>query len=303
MLSIAVVILTHNEAHHIERALLSIKPLVREVFIIDSGSTDGTVQIAEAMGATVMPNKWVNYAVQFQYGLDHAPMTSDWVMRLDADEILEPDLVANLLKTIPTLPDDVTGINIDRKHIFMGRFIKHGGRYPLTLLRFWRKGCARIENRWMDEHIVLTHGRTITVAGGFSDINLGDLTFFTDKHNKYATREAVDVLNQKYDFFPRDLSLSENEDAQAKRKRQIKEGIYNKMPFGMGPTLYFIYRYVFQLGFLDGVEGAIYHFLQGYWYRFLVDAKILELERALKGCRDKAEMIEVLERDTKLKLR
>jgi glycosyltransferase involved in cell wall biosynthesis len=303
MLSIAVVILTHNEAHHIERALQSVKPLAREVFIIDSGSTDGTVQLAQALGAHVMHNPWVNYAVQFQYGLDNAPITSDWVMRLDADEILEPDLVDNLLKIVPTLPDEVTGINFDRKHIFMGRFIRHGGRYPLTLLRLWRKGCARIENRWMDEHIVLTHGRTITVPGGFSDVNLGDLTFFTDKHNKYATREAVDVLNQKYDLFPRDLSLSENEDAQAKRKRQIKEGIYNKLPFGLGPSLYFVYRYIFQLGFLDGVEGAIYHFLQGYWYRFLVEAKIVELERAIKGRSDKIEMIEALERSTKLKLR
>lgn len=303
MSSIAAVILTFNEAHHIERALLSIKPLVKEVFVIDSGSTDGTVQLAEALGATVMYNKWVNHAAQFQYGLDNAPITSEWIMRLDADEIFEPDLVANLTRIIPTLPAETKGINLDRKHIFMGRFIKHGGRYPVTLLRLWRRGCAQIENRWMDEHIVLIEGKAITVPGGFSDINLGDLTYFTDKHNKYATLEAVEVLNQKYDLFPRGVSVHENGDAQAKRKRQIKEGIYNKMPFGLGPTLYFIYRYVFQLGFLDGAEGAIYHFLQGYWYRFLVDAKILELERALKGCRDRAQMIEVLERNTRLKLK
>lgn len=303
MSSIAAVILTFNEAHHIERALLSIKPLVSEIFVIDSGSSDGTVQLAESLGATVMYNKWVNHAVQFQYGLDNAPITSEWIMRLDADEILEPDLIANLKRVMPTLSPEVKGINFHRKHIFMGRFIKHGGRYPVTLLRLWRKGCAQIENRWMDEHIVLTEGKAITVDGGFSDINLGDLTYFTDKHNKYATLEAVEVLNQKYDLFTRGLSVHENGDAQAKRKRQIKEGIYNKLPFGLGPTLYFLYRYFVQLGFLDGVEGAIYHFLQGYWYRFLVDAKTVELEHAVKGHRDKAEIIDVLERNTNLKLK
>ncbi|MFT3997296.1 MAG: glycosyltransferase family 2 protein [Asticcacaulis sp.] len=302
MSDIAVIILTHNEAHHIARALESLRPVAKEVFVIDSGSTDGTAEIAREMGAVVLTNPWVNYAAQFQWGLDNAPVTADWIMRWDADEVMEPELAQNLLKVMPGLEPDVTGLKMHRRHIFMGRFIRHGGRYPLTLLRIWRKGVGRIENRWMDEHIVLSHGRTLVVEGDFSDINLGDLGFFTDKHNKYATREAVDVLNQRYDLFGRDEAFEDQETDQAKRKRGLKENFYNRLPFGVGPIGYFLYRYIFQLGFLDGKEGAIYHGLQGLWYRFLVDAKVLEFDRVLKPLPTREARLETLKALTGLKL-
>jgi glycosyltransferase involved in cell wall biosynthesis len=278
--SLAVIILSYNEELHLERGLASVSPIASEVFVIDSYSNDRTVEIARAQGAHVLHNPWTNYAQQFQWALDNAPITADWVMRLDADEIIEPDLAAEIAAKLETLPPDVTGVNLKRKHIFMGRWIRHGGRYPLVLLRIWRRGKGRIEQRWMDEHMLLTEGRAVTFEGGFSDANLNDLGFFTDKHNKYATREAVDVLNQRHGLFGRDEDLG-GASAQAARKRGAKEGFYNKLPFAVGPLAYFLYRYIFQLGFLDGKEGAIYHGLQGLWYRFLVDAKVLEFEREL----------------------
>lgn len=282
MTSLAVVILTHNEAIHLERALRAIAGIASEVFVIDSGSTDRTVEIAEAHGAVVLHNRWTNYAQQFQWGLDHAPIAADWVMRLDADEVIEPDLAAAIARQLPNLPSDVTGVNLKRKHVFMGRWIRHGGRYPLVLLRIWRRGAARIEQRWMDEHMLLTEGRAVTFEGGFSDVNINDLAFFTEKHNKYATREAVDVINQRRGLFARDQALAaENTSAKASATRFLKERIYNRLPFELSATGYFLLRYIFQLGFLDGREGAMYHFLQGFWYRFLVGAKVVELERAL----------------------
>lgn len=280
---IAVLILTHNEERHIARALESVASIASEVFLVDANSTDRTIAIAESMGARVLKNPWTNYAQQFQWGLDNAPITADWIMRLDADEVIEPDLVETIRQNLPTLPDGVVGVNLKRKHIFMGRWIRHGGRYPLTLLRLWRRGKARIEQRWMDEHMLLTEGAAVTFEGGFSDINLNDLGFFTDKHNKYATREAVDILNQRYGLFPRDSADSVSASAQAAQKRGVKEGLYNRLPFGVGPTLYFLYRYVIQLGFLDGREGAIYHGLQGFWYRYLVDAKVEEFRREIES--------------------
>ena len=130
--------------------------------------------------------------------------------------------------------------------------------------------------------MLLTEGRAITFEGGFADHNLNDLTFFTDKHNKYATREAVDVLNQRYHLFQRDEPLSaEGSSKAAAGKRLIKERLYNYLPFWLGPLGYFLYRYFIQLGFLDGHPGLIYHFLQGFWYRFLVGAKVYELDAAL----------------------
>lgn len=282
MTSLAVVILTYNEELHLARALASVAPVAEEVFVIDSYSTDRTLEIAHADGATVLQHPFVNQAQQFQWGLDNAPITADWVMRLDADEVVEPDLAAEIAARLAGLPPEVTGVNLKRKHVFMGRWIRHGGRYPLVLLRIWRRGKARIEQRWMDEHMLLTEGRAVTFDGGFSDVNLNDLGFFTDKHNKYATREAVDVINQRRGLFPRDQGLAaQNSSAKASLTRLLKERLYNRLPFELSAALYFLLRYVVQLGFLDGREGAIYHFLQGFWYRFLVGAKVVELERAL----------------------
>jgi glycosyltransferase involved in cell wall biosynthesis len=299
MTNLAVVILTHNEERHIARALASISTVAAQVFVVDSGSNDRTVEIAERHGAVVLKNKFINYAKQFQWALDNAPISSDWVMRMDADEIIEPDLIAEIAGKLPTLPADVAGINLKRKHIFMDHWVRHGGRYPLVLLRIWRHGLGRIEDRWMDEHMVVWGGRTVTFDGGFADHNINDLTFFTDKHNKYATREAIDVLNQRLHLFPRDEALnSESASFQASFKRWAKERVYNRLPFTFSATLYFLWRYIFQLGFLDGRSGLIYHFLQGYWYRFLVGAKLMELERAIAHLTDKQEILEELSRLT-----
>lgn len=284
---LSVIILAFNEEMHLERALRSVTPIARQVFVIDSYSTDRTTEIASAYGATVLQNKFVNYARQFTWALENSPVCTKWVMRLDADEIVEGDLALEIQQELPRLAANVAGINLKRKHIFMDRWIRHGGRYPLLLLRIWRHGQGQIEDRWMDEHIVVSGGGTVTFRGGFSDHNLNDLTFFSDKHNKYATREAIDVLNQRYNLFATSEAIRPaNTSAQASLKRWLKERFYNRIPFQVSATLYFLFRYVAQLGFLDGHEGLIYHFLQGFWYRFLVGAKVLELDRAIAPLAD-----------------
>lgn len=303
MSDLSVIILTFNEELHIRRALQSVSAIAKEVVVVDSFSTDRTVALARAYGAIVLQNKFVNQAKQFQWGLDNAPLTATWVMRLDADEIIEPDLAAEISARLPSLPTDVAGVNLKRKHIFMDRWVRHGGRYPLMMLRIWRHGQGRIEDRWMDEHMVVWGGRTVTFNGGFSDHNLNDLTFFTDKHNKYATREAIEVLNQRLNLFARDEALNtESASFQASAKRFVKERIYNRMPFTVSALGYFLFRYIFQLGFLDGRSGLVYHFLQGYWYRFLVGAKIMELERAIAHLTDKQDIAAELSRLTGHKL-
>lgn len=298
------IILAFNEEMHLARALASIASIADEVFVIDSFSTDRTVEIAEGMGARVFQNPFVNQAKQFQWALDHIPISGDWILRLDADEVIEPDLAANIRRTLPGLPADTVGINLKRKHIFLGRWIRHGGRYPVTLLRLWRRGQGRVEDRWMDEHVVVWGGRTITLEGGFADHNLNDLTYFIDKHNKYATREAVEVLNQRHRFLKHDIGLTaDSASKQAAGKRFVKEKIYNRIPAPLAALLYFLYRYVAQLGFLDGREGLAYHFLQGFWYRFLVGAKVTELEHAVAPVADDpVRLCSELQRLTGLKL-
>ncbi len=303
MIDIAVIILTYNEERHIARALDHVASFARQVVVVDSYSTDRTVEMSRAHGATVLQNTFVNQAKQFQWALDNAPISATWVMRLDADEIIEADLAAEIVAKLPKLGPDIVGVNLKRKHIFLGRWIRHGGRYPLILLRIWRRGQGRVEDRWMDEHIVVWGGRTVTFDGGFADCNLNDLTYFTEKHNKYATREAIDALNRELRFAPIDDDMAvKNNSLQASVKRFIKERIYNRIPFQITVPAYFSYRFIFQLGFLDGIEGLIYHGLQGFWYRFLVGAKVLELRRAIAHLDSPVEIRAELKRLTKLDL-
>lgn len=302
--SLAVVILTFNEARHITRALKSIEPIASQVFVVDCGSTDETIELARSAGAETLYHPWTSHARQFQWGIDSAPIVSDWVMRLDADEIIEPKLAAEISARLASLPANVTGVNLKRKHIFMGRWIKHGGRYPVTLLRIWRRGKARAEQRWMDEHMLLTEGTAVTFDCPFSDHNLNDLTHFTGKHNGYATLEAIEVLNRKYGLFSsrgEELS-SRSTSAPAAAKRWLKENMYNKLPYWLAASGYFFYRYIIQLGFLDGQAGLIYHSLQGGWYRFLVGAKVVEYDRVLAGLGDRQSRLEALSRMTGHKL-
>ncbi len=301
--SIAVVILTFNEALHLPRALKHIAGFAEEIFVVDSYSTDGTVELAKAYGAQVLEHPFQNYAKQFQWALDNAPITADWVMRLDADEIVEADLAEEIKAKLPRLSPDVTGVNLNRKTIFQEKFIRHGGRYPLTLLRIWRRGKARIEDRWMDEHMHLSEGRTVTFHGGFADHNLQDLTFFIDKHNQYASREALDVLNQRHHLFDPQLALTSATTArQAKIKRFLKEAIYNRIPFELAALGYFLYRYIVQLGFVEGRQGLTYHVLQGFWYRFLVGAKLRELEAAVRKASTPEEIRSEVARLTRRRL-
>jgi hypothetical protein len=142
----------------------------------------------------------------------------------------------------------------------------------------------------MDEHMVVWGGRMVTFEGGIADHNLKDLTFFTNKHNMYATREAIEVINQRRHLFPRDTDSSDQgkSSVQTAMKLFVKERIYNRIPYLVSAPSYFLYRLVFRFGFLDGKEGILYHYLQALWYRLLVGAKVDELERALAGIEDPA---------------
>jgi glycosyltransferase involved in cell wall biosynthesis len=279
-MDITLVILTYNEENQIARCINNSKDISAEIFIIDSYSTDNTVKISESLGAKVFQHKWENnHAKQFNWGLQNLPIKTDWVLRLDADEYLTPELVSEINQKLPELSNDITGVILKRRVYFMNRWIKHGGYYPTYLLRLWRYGSGKYEERWMDEHVKLEHERTVTFDNDFVDDNLNNLTWWTNKHNNYATREAIDLLNIKYKFSSADGLNANLSEAQDKRKRWLKENLYTFIPLFLRPFLYFIYRYIFKLGFLDGIPGLIWHFLQGFWYRFLVDAKVYDIER------------------------
>lgn len=285
---LVVLILTHNEEKNIGKCLRSVLPLTRKIFIVDSGSTDRTIEIARGLGAEVETHPWATYADQFNWGLDHLPFAADWVMRLDADEELMPDLVDALQTFLATAPAEVSGVYVRRRVYFLDRWIRHGGYYPTWLLRVFRNGVGRCEQLWMDEHILVSHGHTIRMAHDIIDHNNKDLTFWTDKHNKYANREVLDILSKEAPDSTGQQLVPTIAESQAQSRRWVKNNVYGRAPLFWRAFFYFLYRYFVRLGFLDGKEGLIFHFLQGFWYRFLVDAKLYEHRRQQRMIADPA---------------
>ena len=278
--SIAAIILTKNEEKHITRCINSLKGICNEVFIIDSLSTDRTCEIAEELGAKVYKNPWKNYATQFNYGVYQCPIQSAWIWRIDADEFLEGNIGIAVKNILSNCPADVNGVYVRKRIDFMGKPLLHGGWYPSYHLKIFRKGHGDCENRWMDEHIRIFDGTTITIEEGNQvDANLNDLTWWTEKHNGYATREMVDMLMMEYGMDAKAQEVTPKffgTEEQRKRWLKIK---YIKTPLFIRPFINFFLRYILKRGFLDGKEGFLWHILQGFWYRMLVDAKIFEIKK------------------------
>lgn len=275
------VILTFNEELHLARCLASVAPLVDQVWVVDCHSRDGTLEIARQYGARVLQHAWINYAVQFNWALTQLDPDTQWVLRIDADEYLTPELAREIRARLPKLPATIDGVFLRRRMAFQGELIRHGGVFPSRVLRLFRFGRGQCENRWMDEHIKVP-GATVEFPGELIDDNLNSLTWWTDKHNNYACREAIDLLNLEFGFMPHDSIAKLSGGGRTAAKRWIKERVYRRLPGGLRALAYFLYRYFFRLGFLDGRVGADFHVLQAFWYRYLVDAKVREVRRHMQ---------------------
>lgn len=278
-LDLAVIILTKNEEIHLQRALDNVSGIAKEIFVIDSLSTDCTPEIARSNPkVTLMQNPWPgSQAVQFNWALDNAPLTAGWILRLDADEYLTPELIDELRQRLPLIPGDVVGLTLKRRHIFMGKWIKRGV-YPVKLLRIFRRGRGRSEQRLMDEHITVTGGVTQEMRHDFCDHNLGSLSYFCHKHVDYAVREAASLLDKELGLSDTTSDSSGTMSSQAAKKRRLKNR-YGRLPLFWRSTAYFLYRYILKGAFLEGKEGFIFTFIQGWWYRTLVDAKVFEIKK------------------------
>lgn len=276
MTEIHAIILTLDEEKHIARCIESIRDQCASILVVDSGSKDRTREIAMGLGAEVIENPWINYATQTNKAIAACAGKTGWLMRIDADEYLTPESAAGLHELLDRQPRDVGGIVVRRQIVFLGRRIKWGAIEPSWQLRLWRAGQGSCEQRWMDEHIIVT-GKVVRSTIDLVDENLNSLDWWTGKHNRYASREVIDILASRG-------LLGENMDIQrhsaswqAKLKRFVKEHVYEKLPGGVRPLFFFLYRYVARLGFLDGKPGYYFHILQGFWYRTLIDAKLDEI--------------------------
>jgi glycosyltransferase involved in cell wall biosynthesis len=272
--TLTVFILTFNEARHIERAIASVKAVATRVVVVDSGSTDDTRDLAAAAGADVFQNAWSNHSRQINWTLANTGIDTDWTFRLDADEVVLPELAAKLAQ-LEALPAAFAGFSVNRQIHFMGRWLRHGGLYPIRTLRLFRTGRGACEDRWMDEHI-LVDGPVGHIDADIADINLRNIGWWTDKHNDYATREAMEELVGG-SALARQIDSAAAMEPRARVRRWMKLRVYRGLPFGLRAVMLFLYRYILRLGFLDGWQGLSFHVLQAGWYRFLVDVKIREI--------------------------
>ena len=286
MLDLSVIILTYNEEIHIRRCLENVKQFASKVYVVDCFSTDRTAQIAKELGAEVIEHEWPgNQAEQFNWALDNLPITTEWILRLDADEYLLSGLIEELLEKLPVIPESVSALSLSLARAFCGKILHHGIVNNIRIIRIFRKGKARYEKRLMDEHLSVLSGETIDMKNQFVDDNRMPIGLFIDKHNGYATREAALLLDAEYHLTNMD-SLPQDYGREVEKKRTQKAR-YARMPLFWRAFGYFVYRYIIKLGFLDGKEGFLWDFLQGWWYRTLVDAKVYEIKKACGDDKEK----------------
>jgi glycosyltransferase involved in cell wall biosynthesis len=276
---ITVVILTYNEAVHIERAVANVRDWALDVFIVDSHSTDGTPEIATAAGASVFPHTFQDYAAQREWALRSLPYRGDWVLFLDADEMVSEPLRHELARVLPEAPGTVDGYYVNRRFYWGGRWIRRGGVYPTWILRLARHARAHCRARSVNEHLQV-EGETRRLEHDLLHIDLKPLSDWIGKHNRYATLEAREMVEADR----RDTSLAGGGrflGTQPERKQWIRERIWEPLlPPLVRPFVYFAYAYFFRFGFLDGRAGFEYHVLQGFSYRFMIEAKYLALRRS-----------------------
>ena len=273
---VSAILLTYNEEANIRRCLESIKGFTDDIVIVDSFSTDSTLKICEAYGCRIVQNKFVNHAVQFNWALDNVPLDRPWILRLDCDEILPFKLKHELIELIATCGPDITGIYLNRRMYFMNRWLKHGGMYPHYILRVFRNGAGRYEEK-TEEHLVLKLGRVIYASQDFLEDNRQNtLKYWLKKHDDLSDGEIRDTLLETSDP-DRDLK-PRLFGTKVERTRWLKTHLYARSPLFIRGLLYFVYRYFIRVGFLDGIPGLIFHVLQGFWYRFYIDARIYEMQ-------------------------
>ncbi len=262
-----IVLLTFNSADSLPNTLSSIAGLSDDVHIVDSGSTDSTLEIARAFHAHIHQHPFSSYGAQRNWAIDSLPIACDWQLHLDADEALSPELRAE----IAGLPADppVAGYFVARYLRFMGKVLRHN-LAPTWHMRLFRTGAGRCEERKYDQHFLCTGPTAQLRTSMIDDIHMS-LSEWTTRHNRWTDAEVQEL---------RENSVIGRVEASAtgnivQRKRFYK-GFYERAPLFARAIALFFYRYFFKLGFLDGTEGLIFCVLQTLWFRFLIDAKLYE---------------------------
>jgi glycosyltransferase involved in cell wall biosynthesis len=283
MIPLSVLVTTRNEEANIERCLQSVHGFADQVFVLDSESADGTVGIARRYAEVhtlaydhgrIIP--WI-----FQWGLDNLPLRNDWVLILEADQAVTPalrDEIARLLAQPDAVRED--GFYIRRRQIFRGRPLRFGGYGSKVLLKLFRRSRSELDPVEQDTRVYV-RGPLGRLRSPLEEWNLKEdaIQFYLQKHLRYAEAFAREELERRrrglpWKATPRLFGTPDE------RVLWLKDRYY-RMPLFLRPLLYFLYRYFFLLGILDGKTGFVFHFLQAFWFRLIVDIRLEELMREI----------------------
>ena len=275
MLDMTVIILAKNEDKNIEKCIRSVYGAVKRIVLVDSYSTDKTVEIAKKFKCDVYKHEFKHYGAQFQYALDNCKIKTKWVFRLDADEEVSPEKLKEIKeKCNENDKTDVNGFIFRLRNSFLGKEMKHGFLPVLEKLCIFKYGKAYMEDRYLGEQLILIDGKSVRLKEISHHHDNKDLDFWIRKMNWYAQREVKDYYIQR-DKAQELAAL----DVSTKIRRFIKYHVYYKFPSKLRVKLMYYYYHFVKLGFLDGREGYYRDFFMIYWYRMLVDAKILEVQK------------------------
>ncbi len=276
--SLCVIVLTFNSEASVGLVIEASKGIASRILVVDSFSTDKTRQIACELGCEFMEHPFENYSAQRNWAQQQARIApNDWVLHLDSDEVLSPELSEAIAAAIAAEKPGVNGYLMRRLTYFLGRPIRHGHMNPSWHLRLFRAGSGECEHRLYDQHFILHEGSTERLNGILHDKTLVSIESWTASHNRWSTAEAIEAVRIQSGVVASGAVLKGSLAGDLRmRKRWLKNNVWYKMPLLIKPSLFFFYSYVLKLGFLDGKVGLVYHVLQAFWFRFLIDAKILE---------------------------
>ena len=279
---VTVIIPTYNEEINISNCLESIDGLCQQVIIVDSGSTDNTIKICRSYQTEIVEHPYIDHALFWQWALANLKITNDWILPLDADHIVSPDLRREFSQLFSVPNPEINGYYARHKILFMGGPIRGFKEYSLRLFKLSKISMDMSE--LVDFRFVVA-GRTHKLTGILYEDNKKEekIDFWIDKHQNFSTRMAIEELLRRKGIV--NWSITPNLFGNHDQRIVWFKNIWYRLPLFIRPFMYYIYRYFFRLGILDGKPGFIYHFLQAFWFRFIIDVKIFSLKMNLNAGR------------------
>ncbi len=273
---VSVIVLSFNSEEDIAACLESVRGWAAEVFVVDAFSTDATVALSEQAGAQVFRHQFEGFAQQRSWAMYNLPVANEWLLHLDADERLTPELRDEIARVVMDSEQRHDAYNVGRRFIWLGRWLRHGGYYPNPEVRLLRCGCCRVIDAGLREYVAV-QGSIGTLRNDMIHESHKGLAWWTAKHNNYSNHEATEVLTRA--GLAALKTAESTESVEGSLRRSLRQHVFYRCPVYVRPWLLFLYRYVLRCGFLDGTAGLSYCFLHDLWYPFLVDAKYDEMRR------------------------